>query len=65
MVVEQLRAEVNFTRLRGLAVQREHAHPAAEAHPDVEELHVELAVFDVIPQRLLRIVLDAVIGLRR
>ena len=64
VVVKQLRAEVNFTRLLALRIQREHAHPATKAHADVEELDVQLAIFDIVPQRVPGIVLNAVIGLR-
>jgi hypothetical protein len=49
-VAEQLRTEVDLTRLgRGL-IQREHAHTAAETHPHMEELHVKLTAFNVVPQ---------------
>jgi hypothetical protein len=64
VVVKQFRAEVNLPRLLGLRIQREHAHAAAKTHADVEELDVQLAVVDVIPQRMSRIVLNAVVGLR-
>lgn len=49
----------------GAGVHREHTHPATKAHPDVEELRIQLAAFDVVPQRLRGIVLNAVVGLRR
>ncbi len=65
VVVKQLRAEVDLPGLTGGGVQREHAHPAAEAHADVEELHVQLAPLDVAPQRVGRIVLNAVVLLGR
>ena len=64
IVVKQFRTEVNLPRLLSLRIQREHAHAAAKTHADVEKLDVQLAVVDVIPQRMSRIVLNAVVGLR-
>ena len=64
-VAEQLRPEVDLTRLRGGLIQREHAHAAAEPHPHMEELGVQLTAFNVIPQRLFLIVTDGVVRLRR
>jgi hypothetical protein len=48
-VVEQLGAEMHFTRLLGCRVDAVHAHRSLEARADVEEMHVQLA-FHVIPQ---------------
>lgn len=56
---------MDLTRLRGGLIQREHAHAAAESHPHMEELGVQLTAFNVIPQRLLLIVTDGVVRLRR
>ena len=64
-VAEQLRAEVDLARHRGRLVQREHPHAAAEPHSHMEELHVQLTPFNVVPQRLFFIVADGVIRLRR
>ncbi|CCK14528.1 hypothetical protein BN136_538 [Cronobacter universalis NCTC 9529] len=64
VVVKELRAEMHFAGLAGRRIEREHPHPAAKAHADVEELHVELAALDVIPQRMPGVILNAVIGLR-
>ncbi|MNC17763.1 hypothetical protein D3C75_656540 [compost metagenome] len=41
----------------------EHAYTAAEPHANVEELHVKLAVFDVVPQRVFSIILNRVVSL--
>ena len=49
-VAEQLRTEVDLARHRGRLVQREHPHAAAEPHPHMEELHVQLTPFNVVPQ---------------
>ena len=63
IIFKQLRAEVNFPRLLGLRIQGEHPHAAAKPHPHVEELNVQLALFNIIPQRMRSIVLNAVVGL--
>ena len=64
-VAEQLRTEVDLARHRGRLVQREHPHAAAESHSHMEELHVQLTPFNVVPQRLLFVVADGVVRLRR
>ncbi|CCJ88727.1 hypothetical protein BN132_655 [Cronobacter turicensis 564] len=64
MIVKELRAEMHFAGLAGRRIEREHPHPAAKAHADVEKLHVELAALDVIPQGMSGVILDAVISLR-
>ncbi|MND87348.1 hypothetical protein D3C80_793440 [compost metagenome] len=55
---------MNFTRLRRGGIQREHPYTTAETHPHMEELHVQLTVFNIVPQRLFRIVLNGVVCLR-
>ncbi|MPN30562.1 hypothetical protein SDC9_178033 [bioreactor metagenome] len=47
------------------AINREHAYTATKTHSHVEELRIKLTIFNVIPQRLLCVILNAVIGLRR
>ncbi len=63
VIVEQRRAKVNFTRLTGGRIEGEHTHPAAEPHSHVEELDVELTARNIVPQRMFRIVLNAVVRL--
>ncbi|MPN10308.1 hypothetical protein SDC9_157603 [bioreactor metagenome] len=48
----------------GAGIDGEHAHATTEAHPNVKELRVQLTAFDVVPQRLRGIILNAVVGLR-
>ncbi|VFS41170.1 Uncharacterised protein [Enterobacter cancerogenus] len=55
---------MDLTRLGGGMIQGEHPYATAEAHAHMEELHVQLAAFDVIPQRLLLIIANSVVGLR-
>ncbi len=56
---------MDLTRLMVHRIEGEHPHAATKAHADVEELHVKLAVGNVIPQRMLRVILNAVVRLRR
>ena len=65
IVFKQFRAEVNLPRQMGAGIDGEHAHATTEAHPNVEELRIQLAIFDIVPQRLRGIVLNAVVSLRR
>src|SRR5690606_23421577 len=64
-IAEQLRPEMDLTRLGGRLIQGEHAHAAAEPHSHMEELHVQLTAFNVVPQRLFLIVPNGVISLWR
>ncbi len=63
VVVKQFRAEVNLPRLL-VCESSENMARGGETHADVEELDVQLAVVNVIPQRMSRIVLNTVVGLR-
>ncbi|STU70600.1 Uncharacterised protein [Klebsiella variicola] len=55
---------MDLARLLSGGVKREHPHAATEPHPDVEKLDVQFAFFDVVPQRVVGVILDAVISLR-
>ncbi|MNN20459.1 hypothetical protein D3C81_1337400 [compost metagenome] len=65
VVFEQFRAEVDLTRQMRTVINREHAHAATKPHADMEKLRVQLTIFNVIPQRLLGVVLNTVVSLRR
>lgn len=54
---------MNLTRLGRGGIQREHAYTAAKTHSHMEELHIQLTVFNIVPQRLFRIVLNGVVCL--
>ena len=63
-IVEQRRAEMHLASLARLRVDAVHAHRLLETHTDVEELHIQLTV-QLIPQRVIAVVLDRVEVLRR
>ncbi len=54
---------MHLAGLAGFRVDAVHAHRRLEAHADVEELHVQLAV-QFFPQRMLAVVADGVEILR-
>ncbi len=56
---------MDLTRLLRCGIKRKHPHPTAKTHPHMEKLHVELPPFNIVPQRVVGVILDAVIRLRR
>ncbi len=65
VIVKQLRAEMDLTRLTAVSVNGKHADAALKAHTDMEKLHVELTIGDSVPQRMTGVVLNFVVRLRR
>ncbi len=65
VVVEQFRAEMDLARFAAVGIDRKHADAALKAHADVEKLHVELAIGDIVPERVTGVVLNFIVRLRR
>ncbi len=63
-IVEQRRAEMHLAGHPGFRIDAVHAHRLLEAHADVEELHVQLAL-ELFPQRMIAVVADRIEVLRR